>query len=144
MRRSISIARTCAVLLVAAAAIVPLRGQTVELRPGKYQTTLERSAMGHTLAPLKNEECVTADDVKALKDFAIRLAGADEECSISDYRETRGRVSFRSSCDHDDEQTVSQVELTHTADSFRMVVRSTFDEGESMMTLTSRRTGSCD
>jgi hypothetical protein len=135
-----------AVTLVAAAAVsFAVRGQTVQLRPGKYETTMERSAMGHHLPPVKNVDCITAEDVKNLKDFATNLAGADDDCAISNYEESSNRVTFTAVCDDDDGRTTVNAELTMSTDSFRFVVDAKDDEGvESRLTISTRRLGACD
>jgi hypothetical protein len=128
-----------------AALTIPVHGQSLQLRPGKYETTMERSAMGHTLPPLKNVECVTVEDVKNLKGFATRLAQADETCTISNYRESREKVTFTSICDEEGVRSTAHAELTLGSESFRLVVESKDDEGVEMtLTLTTRRIGACD
>ena len=47
-----------------AAAALPLAAQSINLRPGRYETVAEMTLPNGTKTPIKNVECLTADDLK--------------------------------------------------------------------------------
>jgi hypothetical protein len=126
------------------AVTVSLAAQAVNLKPGRYEATVEMELAGSPtkMPPIKDTQCLTAEDLKDLSNF---LAGSDEpeQCKISDYRNVGNKVTFNATCAEDGRSYSMNVELMFSGESFTGLMKST-DKGKEMTIRTvAKRIGDC-
>jgi hypothetical protein len=155
MRRSIAFA-----LLIVAAGTLAALAQTVNLRPGQYEYTLDMDlgipAEGQKAVldaagfqKQKKLECLTAADVKEMKTFAQSFAHpdlADMNCKISDTKSTGNTMTFTMACAEDDVRLTMRTEMTFGTDSFTTVTNVTDDKGRVTAPggkMSAKRVGEC-
>lgn len=153
MRRSIVFT------LLAVGALAAL-AQTVNLRPGQYEYTLEMDlgipAEGQKAVldaagfqKQKKLECLTAADVKDVKTFAQSFSHpdlADMNCKISDSKSTGNKMTFNMTCVEDDVRMTMRTEMTFGTDSFTTVTNVIDDKGRVTTAggkMSAKRIGEC-
>lgn len=122
--------------------------QTVNLRPGKYETTAEMDMPGMKMPPLKDVQCITAEDLKDLSKAMIEKAMTDPEeainCKVSNYKVTGNKVTFDTTCEEDGMKITSTSELTYTRESYTGIMKSKDDKGRvTTIRTTAKRIGEC-
>jgi hypothetical protein len=118
--------------------------QTVNLRPGQYEMTVEMNMPGgQKMAPLKQTDCITADD---LKDFTKAFQEPDfaKTCKVSGYTATGSKVTFNMDCTEDGSRMTGKTELNFTPESFTGFT-TTKDEEDNVITMkmSGKRIGEC-
>lgn len=132
----LAVALTVAVLETAALA------QTVNMRPGKYEVTMEMAVAEFPVAPQKDTDCVTARDLKNLPALFVR--DVEEQCKTSDVKLTDSTLTFNSTCDVEGVRYTSMFELTFAPESYSGVMRmKTQDENVMTVKLNAQRIGEC-
>jgi len=142
-------------VLVSIMLATPRFAELPQLRPGLYETRTVLTMPDHDKAPTprKKLQCITADDLKDLSRKLSTMPPKDN-CTISDYKQSAGAVSFTQVCNVADASFISKVNLTFPSDeSFRGVAElsSTGPEARkgppmyrgSTMTVTAKRVGNC-
>ena len=123
---------------------VPMAAQTVNIRPGKYEVTVEWNMpeMRMPMPPQKNEECITsneATDVKAALEAAAKT-NPQLECKVSDLKWSGNTVRFTQTC----KNGVYKSELTYGGDSFVGVSKGQDSGGRAFTVKTNaKRIGDC-
>lgn len=138
MRRSLTIGS-----LVVAACTLTAFAQTVNLRPGKYETTAEMDMPGMKMPPQKDVECITPED---LKDFSKKLIDPEQAagCKVSDYKVVGNKLTFNTDCKVDDVRVMSSMEMTFTPESFSGVMKSRAQAGPgTTIKMNAKRIGEC-
>jgi hypothetical protein len=80
---------------------VPVLAQTVNLRPGKYELTLEMELAGlPRVPPQKVEQCLTSEKLKDMSSLMGRPNEAlgSEGCKMSDHKTSGNTVTFTTTC----------------------------------------------
>lgn len=137
------------ILLAAATLPAPVLAQSLELRPGAWETRLERTVEGQAVPPLQDEECLTLEDLKAfggLRQFATSLALplGEEHCTISNYKVAGGRVTFTADCVDEGERTRVEADVTVASDAYTVATRvGSGGKGSATMKMTGTRKGEC-
>jgi uncharacterized protein DUF3617 len=129
--------------LVLGACTLTAFAQTVNLRPGKYETTAELDMPGMKMPPQKEVDCITSED---LKDFSKKLIDPEQAkgCKVSDYKVVGNKLTFNTDCKDDDVRVTSSMEMTFTPESFSGVMKSKDQAGRAMTIKTSaKRIGEC-
>jgi hypothetical protein len=130
-----------ALVLVSTAATI---GQTVNLRPGKYETIAQMDMPGSfKMEPQKETQCITNAEVK---DFWKIVTDADEmkNCKMSDQKQSGNKVTFNLTCEEEGLKVITRSELTFAGDSFTGLMTSKSAEGHTMTIKTSaKRVGEC-
>jgi len=118
--------------------------QTAELHPGRYDASMQITIMGEAEPPEKDEQCLTADDVKRLDRWLAATQG--DTCTVSDRKVDAGTVTFSIICKEDGSVLTTRAELTTARDSFKAILKTTEDAGvpvQSVITITAKRIGDC-
>jgi hypothetical protein len=155
MRRSI-VVTSFALAICTLAAIA----QTVNLRPGQYEYTLDVStgipregqkavldAAGYQQQ--KKLECLTAADVKDMTTFAQSFAHpelADMNCKIRNPKPDGNKLTFTMACAEDGVHMTMRTEMTFGTDTFTTVTNVTDDKDRVIAPggkMTARRVGEC-
>ncbi len=137
--RTLEILAPLAIVALALLAVA----QTVNLRPGKYEVTAEMDMPGMKMAPQKDVQCITAED---LKDLSKALIDPEEakNCKVSNYKVSGNKVTFNTTCEEEGVKMASTTELTYTRESFTGVMKSKDDAGRVMtIRTTAKRIGEC-
>ena len=102
--------------------------QVVTITPGQYETTATMEMPGMKMPPQKDQECITAAD---LKDFSKKLIDPDmyRGCKVSNYKVAGNKLSFNLSCKDGDLAMTGTTEMTFAADAFTTFVRTEDDKG---------------
>ena len=151
MRRSIVFT------LLAAACTLTALAQTVNLRPGQYEYTLEVNlgipAEGQKaildaagFQKQKKLECLTAEDVKDMKNIAQFFAreGEDMNCKMTGLKTAGNKVTFNTTCEEDDVKVTSTTEMTFSTDSFTGLTKAKDNEGRvTTIKASAKRIGEC-
>ena len=118
--------------------------QTVNLRPGQYEMTVEMNMPGgEKMAPLKQTDCITTDD---LKDFTKAFQEPDfaKSCKVSGYTATGSKVTFNTDCTEDGARITGKTEMNFTAESFTGLTTTKDGEGNVItMKASGKRIGDC-
>jgi Protein of unknown function (DUF3617) len=153
MRRSIAFT-----LLAVAAGTLTVVAQTVNLRPGQYEYTLEmdlgipaegQKAVldGAGFQKQKKLECLTAADVKDLKNLSAHPDLKELNCQMkSDPKWAGNKVTFMMTCAEDDLRMTMITDMTFGTDSFTTVTKVTDDKGRVTAMggkMSARRVGEC-
>lgn len=99
MKRRLSLLAATAALATALPAHAQQMPMIKEMRPGKYNYTIEMSNPGMPvkMPPMNFQHCLTAKDMIDGRAFqAQRDAGVD--CKYSDIKQAAGRVQFKAVC----------------------------------------------
>lgn len=135
----------------------------IGVRPGQYEYTLEMdlSAMGVPkdaqdavlgaagFEKEKRLDCITADQVKDMKDPAgiartFAREADDSNCKISDVRTAGSKLTFTTTCEEDDLRMVTNTEMTFAVDSFTGVSKGKDQKGRTTtMKMSAKRIGEC-
>jgi len=149
MRRSIFFA-----LLVVAACTLTALAQTMSLRPGQYEYTLDMNlgipAEGQKAVldaagfqKQKKLECLTAEDLKDMKNMAHPEL-AELNCKISDPKSTGNKMTFTMTCVDDDVRMTMNTEMTFGTDAFTTVTKGKDHEGGvTTAKMSAKRIGEC-
>ena len=131
-------------ILVALSSLLPLAAQSIALRPGSYEATMDMEMPGGAkMPPHKATQCITADD---LKDFSKAFGDPDfaKSCKVSDYKVAGSKLTFSMDCTMDGLRMKGTTEMTFTSDTFNGVTKTTDDKGRTMVMKTSaKRVGEC-
>jgi hypothetical protein len=118
--------------------------QTVILRPGQYEMTVEMNMPGGVkMDPLKQTDCITAED---LKDFSKAFLEADfaKACKVSGYKATGNKVTFSTDCTENGAHMSGKTEMNFTADSFTGLTTTKDDEGTVItLRMSGKKIGEC-
>lgn len=118
--------------------------QTVILRPGQYEMTVEMNMPGGVkMDPLKQTDCITSDD---LKDFTKAFQEPDfaKSCKVSGYTATGSKVTFNTDCTEDGTRMTGKTEMNFTAESFTGQTTTKDAEGNVMtLKMSGKRIGEC-
>jgi hypothetical protein len=128
-------------LVVAAGAVAPF-GQTIGLRPGRYETTTQIDMPAMKMPPEKEVECLTAEDLKNMKTFITSELA--QECKVSESKITGTELTFTGSCDAGETTLLMSMKMTFTSESFTGLMTAT-EKGKPFMTVRSsgKRIGDC-
>lgn len=134
------------VCVIAASGLGASSAQTVDLRPGRYEATLEMVMMGEKMPPEKEVQCITREDLKDLtKMMSFSLGDEfDKMCKVSDYKGTGTKVTYTSICGEGADRLTTSVDLTFTPESFVGVMKST-GKGKTVVSsrMSAKRIGDC-
>ena len=134
----------CVVAVGVALACAPCAfAQTVNIRPGKYEVSATMDMPGMKMAPQKDEECITAAD---LKDFSKKLLDPEmmEGCKVSNYKVVDNKLTFNLSCKEDDLEMSGTTEMTFASESFTNLVTMKDNKGRvTTIKGTAKRIGEC-
>jgi hypothetical protein len=142
MQRQIRIALAVASVLssVAMTAIA----QSITLRPGKYETTVDMDMPGEMKMPSQKQmQCITPDD---LKDFSKAVSDPEfaRTCKVSDYKIVGNKLTFTSECKDGEVRARGTMEFTFAAESYSGVMTTKDNKGRVMTIKTSgKRIGDC-
>jgi Protein of unknown function (DUF3617) len=118
--------------------------QTVNLRPGQYEMTVELNMPGgQKMAPIKQTDCITADD---LKDFTKAFQDPDfaKTCKVSGYTATASKVTFNTDCTEDGQRMTGKTEMNFTSESFTGLTTTKDGDGNVItMKMSGKRIGEC-
>jgi hypothetical protein len=134
--------RLCLSLVSAVALSIAIVAQTVNIRPGKYEVTLETEMPGLGKAPpQKRQECVTPD---RLKDWATFTGQPEAQlnkqgCKVSDRKENGHTVTFTLTCD----KSVFFYEMTQGVDAYSGVAKGKMSGQDITMKMNGKRVGEC-
>jgi ribosomal protein S13 len=144
-------------LLAVAASTLAAFAQTVNLQPGQYEYTLEMNlgipeegqkavmdAAGFDKQ--KKLECLTAEDVKDMKNIAQFFAREGEEmnCKMTGVKTTGNKVTFNTTCEEDDVKVTSTTEMTFGTNSFTALTKGKDNEGRvTTIKASAKRIGEC-
>ena len=130
-------------LVALVALTVPAVAQTVNLRPGKYEVTAEmHGATMPMIAPQKDSQCITAEDLKDLSKAMMKGEEA-ENCKVSDYKVSGNKVTFNTTCVEDGERYTMSSEMTFAGDSYTGLMKSNHPEFAMTIKTTAKRVGDC-
>lgn len=114
--------------------------------PGLYEVRMQMSLTGMPMQmpAMTMRHCLTAEDLKNGKAYAPE----NSQCSISDFRQTGARVSYRFKCAAEGRNMVGEASGSSTANGYEMTMNGKFQpamEGVSAFsqTLKARRVGAC-
>jgi len=138
---------TALVLTTLASAATSSAPQSLDLRPGLWETKLERELHGKTLSAQTEKECLTASDLKEygdLKGFVTMVALLGQEtCTVADYRTEGARTRFNAACKGDSPARVA-VEANVAAEAYSIVSDVKAGDGNTYrVKLSGRRLGAC-
>jgi hypothetical protein len=129
-------------LLLIAACVTSAAGQTVSLRPGRYETVAEIDMAGTKMPSQKGIQCITDDDLTTLSKKLIEQQFG-EDCKVSDYKASGNKITFNTECKDEDAKTMN-VEMVFAAESFTLLIKSKDSSGQVMnIRSTAKRTGEC-
>jgi hypothetical protein len=134
-------------MLLVAASVCAVLAQAPNLRTGKYEGAWILETQGeivdtHNEPIEKLSECVTENDLKDLSKSIAKPDGPD--CTVSDYKATPGKVSFRSRCKGVlGDPVVSTTTMTFAGNSFTLVEKTGEGEAEVTLKVTAKRVGAC-
>jgi Protein of unknown function (DUF3617) len=114
-----------------------------QLRPGRYEMTVESTIGGYPIAPGKELRCITADEVK---DFPVLLMRDPQVlvCKMSDLKTTANKVTFNEACTIDTVRYTSTSEVTFGGHWFAGVQNTTTHTGQTNVTkISGKRVGDC-
>ncbi|HUJ32184.1 MAG TPA: DUF3617 family protein [Candidatus Acidoferrum sp.] len=120
---------------------------TVDLKPGKYDFSVTYEIQGQEPGPPKTgPRCIVPDDLdNPEKVFNDRMAAgftADESCTVKNFKNANGRISYDADCSNriaHVEGTVAQTEFSVVRD-----VKPKSGRGVSLkLTVAGKRTGDC-
>jgi hypothetical protein len=117
--------------------------QTVNIRPGKYEVTATIDMPGMKMAPQKDEECITAAD---LKDFSKKLIDPEmmQSCKVSNYKLVDNKLTFNVTCKEDDIEMNGTTEMTFASESFTNLMVMKDNKGRvTTIKGTAKRIGEC-
>ena len=118
--------------------------QAPDLRPGKYNVSIQVTIDGKSEKPQDEVDCLAPNDVKEFERWIVAKMG--EECVVSNRASAGGKTTFTLTCEQGAETW--RYELTSTGDSFvvRMMNEQTIDGLTLATQITARgkRTGDCD
>ena len=124
--------------------VAAVAAQTVILRPGQYEMTVEMNMPGGVkMDPLKQTDCITRDD---LKDFSKAFQEPDfaKACKVSGYSATGNKVTFNTDCTEDGTRMTGKTEMNFTAESFNGQTTTKDGEGNVMtLKMSGKRVGEC-
>jgi hypothetical protein len=114
--------------------------QAVDLRPGRYEVTMEMGPVGMTEPADKDVQCITSEDLKDLPKMALQGEFA-ELCKVNDYKASRSKLTFTAVCEG---SLTMKVDMTFAPESFTGVM-TTLDKGRTVMTTkaSAKRLGDC-
>jgi hypothetical protein len=130
-------------LLVAIASMMlPLAAQSINLRPGRYETVVEMTMPNGTKMPIKDTDCLTAADLKDVSKTFLEDLGSD--CKISNLKNTGKQMSFTATCKEDAGTMTMTADMTFSGDSYSSTIKSKTGKGETFdITMTGKRLGEC-
>jgi hypothetical protein len=125
------------------AAGLPALAQTPVLRPGKYaiETTMEMPG-GQKMPPMKQEQCITAADLKDMSKGVMPKEMADT-CKVSDYKATATKITFNAACNQGGVSSTMAFESTLTPDTQDTVIKAKSAMGEMTIKMAGKRVGDC-
>lgn len=135
--------RMCLAIVVAIGLSDALIAQGVDLRPGKYDVTMEMNmADMPKMPPMKNEQCITAEDVANLAS-GKKLGDVDKiemNCKVSWFKLSRNTATFGMTCDNG----AWSGEMTFAGDTYTQVWTGKDREGHAMSgKVSAKRVGDC-
>jgi hypothetical protein len=128
------------VLVLAAA----LGAQAVNLRPGKYEMTMEFSMPDQPsmkMPPVKTQPCITHEDVANLSTGKnLGVEGMGRDCKVTNFKVEADRATFTTTCSTGTWNAV----MTFTGDGYTQEFTGKDNEKHSMMgKATAKRIGEC-
>jgi hypothetical protein len=118
-------------------------GQTVNLKPGKYETTGETIMSGSPvkMPAVHNMECMSETDLKAFVEKRVPQSG---QCRVSDLRIAANKASYTITCTNNGRTTIAKSEWTFASDSFEHVLETRTSRGQIITTrIAGKRIGEC-
>jgi hypothetical protein len=147
--------RASSVLFVIVLAAPIASEAQIGIRPGQYEVTLEmkmpipaegQKAVLDAAGFDKNKrlECITADDVKDMKDIAqFFTREADGMCKISDLKTTGNKLTFNMACEEELKMTAT-TEVTFGTDWMTSSTTAKYGElGTATVKTSAKRVGEC-
>ena len=132
-----------ATVLVLTVAVLPGVAQTVNMRPGKYETTAKIDLAGMKMEPQKQVECITADD---LKDMSKALLDPEftAGCKVTSSKVVGNKMTFDTDCQEDDLRMTGVTEMTFASESFSAIMTMKDNKGRvTKIETTAKRIGEC-
>lgn len=124
------------------AAGLPALAQTPVLKPGKYAQTVDMEMGGQKMPPVKQEQCITAADLKDMSKGMMPKEMTDA-CKVSDYKSGANKISFTATCNQGGMTSTSAFEMSFTADTYDGFIKSKSQMGEMTMKMSAKRVGDC-
>lgn len=118
-------------------------GQSINLKPGKYEAMGETTMSGSPvkMPAMKNVECMTETDLKA---FIEKRTPQTGQCTVSELQVTSNKASYTVTCSNKGKTTVGKSEWTFDSDSFQHVLETKTSQGRIITTrITGKRIGEC-
>ena len=130
------------VVTAAIAAALPAVVQAPLLRPGRYASTTEMELPGGQKMPtMKQEQCITADD---LKDLSKKMLGKGMEgCKVSDYTTDARKITFTAQCTQSGVASSVAAEVAFTSDTYDAVMKMKGPKETLTLKVAAKRTGDC-
>ncbi len=130
------------VVVFVAAWMLPLVAQSINLRPGRYETVVDIELPGGVKMPMKNEDCITAADLKdGVKTFLEEMG---DNCKISDLKATGNRLTFNAVCKEDDTTMTTTADMNFTGDSYSGLMKAKDEKGQEFtFRVSGKRLGDC-
>jgi len=143
----------CAAALAASLACGALYAQTVNLKPGKYELVstsqvtlppgmvkgLPPGYLERLQKPRTRQQCIADTDLAKLSK-QLSEERNDASCKMTDHTVTGKEVKFVMQC----QRATSHFEGTFSSDSFKAVINSKTDQGQTIkLSMTGRRIGDC-
>ena len=125
------------------AAGLPVLAQTPVLRAGKYaiEMTMEMPG-GQKMPPVKQEQCITAADLKDMSKGSMPKEMADA-CKVSDYKATATKITFNAACNQGGVPSTMAFESTLTPETQDTVIKAKSAMGEMVIKMAGKRVGDC-
>jgi Protein of unknown function (DUF3617) len=108
--------------------------QTVSVRPGRYETTVEMQMPG-TPAPMKmkNFDCLSAEEAGDLvKAMNQELAKQGQTCKLANMKMSPGKVTYDATCDLEAGSATATSEMVYSAETFSLAVTMKMPNGATM------------
>lgn len=136
MRETVVMAFVAAVGLA-----VSVAAQTVNLRPGNYEVTMEMDMPGMPkMPPRKHEQCIASNDLKDLTSGLTALDKTNPDCKMSELKNAGNKVSFMRTC----KNGTWTSEMTYSGDSFAGISTGKDSQARPVtMKSTAKRIGDC-
>jgi hypothetical protein len=121
---------------------LPIVAQSINLRPGRYETVVDIELPNGQKMPMKNTDCITAADLKdGVKTFLEEMG---ENCKISGLKATGNQMRFNATCTDDDVTMTTTAEMTFAGDAFSGLFKAKDDKGQQFtFKMSGKRLGDC-
>jgi hypothetical protein len=107
--------------------------QTVSVRPGRYETSVEMQMTGAPPMKMKNFDCLSAEEAGDLvKAMNQELAKQGQTCKLSNMKMSPGKVTYDATCQLEAGSATAASEMVYSTDTFSLAVTMKMPNGATM------------